>query len=54
MWLLVLISSFSLVSSFFSEEIAFCAIILISVNVYYLCCVIFVNMSFNLEVLQEQ
>lgn len=51
---LVLISSFSLVSSFPSEEIALCAIILISVNVYYLCRIIFVNMNFNLEVLQEQ
>lgn len=43
-----------MVSSFTGEEIAFCAIILISVNVYYLCCIIFVEMNFNLEVLQEQ
>ena len=41
-------------SWFSREEIDFCAIILISVNVYYLCGIIFVNMSFNLEVLQEQ
>lgn len=35
------------------KKIAFCSTVLISVNVYYLCGIICVNMNFNLEVPQE-